>query len=59
MRGPKQHPDTAKALQLIANGLSVAKAAALYKLHPTTLWKAIRKGKIPSAKVVDTLPENS
>jgi hypothetical protein len=51
--GAKQHPDTAKAIERILKGLPVKDAAILYKLHPTTLWKALRKlkgvGQIPTA----------
>ena len=54
--GARQHPDTAKALQRIIDGLPVKDAAILYKLHPTTLWKAWAKWKEEKAKVVSSLP---
>ena len=58
-QGPRQHPDTAKALKLVDAGTPVIAAARRYGLHPTTVWAALRKrkrvGEIPTKEVAETL----
>ena len=55
--GARQHPDTAKALARIAAGLTVLEAAKLFKIHPTTLWKA--RAKIKKNNAINAVSNNA